>query len=86
MDDFINLFGLVAGVVRQMMLFICSPRARSQMLLLFCWPPPLGTVPDDVINLFGPRPKTILLICSVGFPDGFINLFVSGSPNGDIIK
>ena len=46
----------------------------------------LGAGPHGFINLFGPSPEMILLICSVWHPDDFINLFGSGSSNGDIIK
>ncbi len=73
MDVFFNLFGLEAAVTRQIILLICSL-------------PGPGAVPHGFINLFGLVPEMILLICSVGRPDDFINLFGSGCPNGDIIK
>ena len=57
---------------------------RHDFINLFASTPGVG--PHGFINLFGPRPEMILLICLVGHPDDFINLFGSGSSNGDIIK
>ena len=45
-----------------------------------------GAVLHDCMNLFGPGPDMILLICSVGRRDDFINLSASGLPSGVIIK
>ena len=56
------------------------------MILLICSGAAPGAVRHDFINLFGLGPEMILLICSGGRPDDFINLFGSGLPNGVIIK